>query len=322
MPELRRSGRIAREVPIHVVGTDVSGKVFAEETKTVLLSHHGAGILSRYKIAPEEILTMRLPGDTHEAVIRLVGQMGERPDGYIYGVAFCDPTLDFWQQEFPAGSPGENSPPLERIPCECAICHERAFFRHTEIETDFFAVSDRILRFCKNCDQTTHWTLADPAAPPALVPAAPAPAAPPSMASSGPSASPSPSAGGVATATLEPPGSSMQLPEAGVAANSALQTRSGQQNRRRYIRTRVSFTACIRHPAAGEEIVECDNISKGGFCFRSRRQYLVQSIIEAAVPYSPGWAPIFVTGEIRHVEALPGNLFKYGVAYLKSSLHT
>jgi PilZ domain len=325
MAELRRSGRIARQIPILVVGTDVSGKVFAEETKTVLLSRHGAGILSRYKIAPEEILTMRLPGEKREAVIRLVGHMGERPDGYIYGVAFCDPHLDFWQHEFPAGSPFQASVPAETTPCECAICHYREFFRHSEIETDVFAVNDRILRYCKNCGQTTHWTLINPAAP---VPAAAAPRRPASIAneadgtanSTRASASPSTSAATLEFPATELPSAPQNAPSPGPEpAVGVPSPRNGKENRRRHVRTRVSFTACIRHPAAGEEIVECDNVSKGGFCFRSRRQYLEHSTIEASVPYTPGWTPIFVSGEIRHVEALPGNLFKYGVAYLKPS---
>jgi len=43
----RRSGRIAKELPIVLLGTDTAGKVFAEETKTVVLSRHGAGVVSK-----------------------------------------------------------------------------------------------------------------------------------------------------------------------------------------------------------------------------------------------------------------------------------
>ena len=334
MAELRRSGRIAREVPILIVGTDVSGKVFAEETKTVLLSRHGAGILSHHKIAPEEILTMRLPGDKREAVIRLVGQMGERPNGYIYGVAFCDPNLDFWQDEFPADSPFRHPAQLETTSCECAICHHRELFRQSEIETDVFAAADRILRYCKNCGQTTHWSFANPAAPPSAAAEplrSPAPADVVDAPARSPQAAASASTSAVTlellSAEIQSPSAAnsaedteiAQVPKPAAPAAIAPATRNGKENRRRHVRTRVSFTACIRHPAAGEEIVECDNVSKGGFCFRSRRQYLEHSIIEASVPYTPGWTPIYVSGEIRHVEALPGNLFKYGVAYLKPS---
>jgi len=41
---LRRSSRIPKEIPILLVGSDMEGKVFSEQAKTVLLSRHGAGI--------------------------------------------------------------------------------------------------------------------------------------------------------------------------------------------------------------------------------------------------------------------------------------
>jgi hypothetical protein len=93
-------------------------------------------------------------------------------------------------------------------------------------------------------------------------------------------------------------------------------------NRRGGVRTGVTFTACIRH-ADSDEIVECDNISRGGLCFQSRKRYPVDSSIEIAAPYSPGWHAIFVPATIRHVEQLPGGadplpngaLFRYGEAY-------
>jgi hypothetical protein len=43
--------RIPKEIPICLIGSDLTGKVFSEETKAVLLSLHGAGLLSRHKLA-------------------------------------------------------------------------------------------------------------------------------------------------------------------------------------------------------------------------------------------------------------------------------
>ena len=87
-------------------------------------------------------------------------------------------------------------------------------------------------------------------------------------------------------------------------------------NRRRALRSRVNFTALLRHADLGEEIAESDNISRGGFSFRSLRAYPVNSMIEVAVPYSPGFEAIFVPACIKHIEDLPGGtLFRYGAAY-------
>ena len=51
---VRRSSRIPKEINVLLVGSDTEGKVFSEPTKTVLLSRHGAGIVSRYKLSAEQ----------------------------------------------------------------------------------------------------------------------------------------------------------------------------------------------------------------------------------------------------------------------------
>jgi hypothetical protein len=307
---LRRSGRIAKEIPILLVGTDLRGKVFSEQTKTVLLSRHGAGILSRHKISPDGVLVLRLPATGKEAEIRLVGPMGTRGDGCVFGVAFQDPELDFWEIEFPSPSSAPDQGQIEGITLECGLCHGREFVHQSDVETDVYAVNESILRHCGGCGLTTNWNQARAGAAPALNPSP----------SSLPAARPSPSAlcsvpnkqlldepaSRIALEVLEPeplPGSPERPAE--------------KQNRRRDVRTRVNFTACIRHHA-GEEIVECDNISKGGFSFRSQKHYSKDSTIQVSLPYSPGSPGIFVFADIKHVEELPGgSRFRYGAAYVK-----
>lgn len=84
MSGVRRSGRISKQLPILLLGTDTSGRVFSEETRTLVLSRHGAGIVARNKFAPDEVLTLRLLDSGREAEIRLVGQLGEHPRGKVY----------------------------------------------------------------------------------------------------------------------------------------------------------------------------------------------------------------------------------------------
>jgi hypothetical protein len=61
MQRKRRSGRIAKKIAIVLLGTDTTGKVLSEETKTVVLSRHGAGVISRYRFSPDELMTLRCP---------------------------------------------------------------------------------------------------------------------------------------------------------------------------------------------------------------------------------------------------------------------
>ena len=64
-------------------------------------------------------------------------------------------------------------------------------------------------------------------------------------------------------------------------------------------------------------MVDCEDVSKGGICFLSQKQYARDTQIEAAVPYLAGQANIFTRARIANVRPVPdGKGFtKYGVSY-------
>ncbi len=314
---VRRSGRIAKEIRILLIGTDTSGRVFAEETQTVTLSRHGAGVISKHKLAADGILILRFLGGNSEASIRLVGELGEDLRGYIYGVTFVDPNLDFWELKFPP-------PPKWRVnfeaPLQCTSCQNREVVDQSEVEADVYALAEFILRPCTICGMSTQWRRAPEDDLPGPGKAVPARletsnhfAATPHPAALTRSSAPLPAS----TQHRRLAGVEIAVPEAlpseplpPVAAAAIAHT----ANRRHDVRTRVSFTACVRQDNA-DEIVECGNISKGGFSFRSRKSYLAGSDIEVALPYYPGAQPAFVRATVRHSLVLPNNNFHYGVKY-------
>lgn len=303
----RRSGRISRRIPITLLGSDTSGRVFSEETVTLVLSRHGAGVLSRHKLAPDETLSLRLPGTSREVEVRLVGHLGQQGDGYVYGLSFRDPDIDFWGIDFPPAPvlPEDFANPQ----LECELCGVRQTVEHGDIEEDVYAVNERVLRFCERCGLTTSWKRAtrgsinEP-----LVEALPDPTrievpepvreAVPVLAGGAEHAAPEPTMSSTALASPEPPGR--------------------RANRRKHVRTKVSFLACVRFRGS-DDVVECDNVSKGGVCFRSRRNYPKNEPIEIAAPYSVGEQPIFGNAEIRRIDELPCGLFRYGAEYIKAS---
>jgi PilZ domain len=373
MQRKRRSGRIAKELPIVLLGTDATGKVFSEETNTVVLSRHGAGVVTRYRFSPDELLTLRLPGTAKEAAIRLVGQIGGEPGRYVYGVTFVDPNPDFWAMEFPPPDPFESASP--RIALECSMCQSRQDMEQGDIEEDVYSVNGNILRFCAECGTSTPWKKATgealpvpptrPAktnfdfpprtsAPKTPKPVSDAPAfaesSEPVLAASNISGSDAPSPYSASSATSEFASlSDIQISPAVASATAVLQVpepatarpvirvttpaaksedipardldANGRPvNKRRHVRIRVSFSACVRHPAHADEIVECENVSKGGVCFHSLQQYPLDSLIEVAAPFSPGETALFVPAQIKRVEPLSGGLvFRYGVEYTKFS---
>jgi hypothetical protein len=367
MQRKRRSGRIAKEIAIVLLGTNTTGKVFSENTKTVVLSRHGAGIISRYRFSPDERLTLRLPDSTQEAEIRLVGQIGGEPGRYIYGVAFVDPDPDFWPMEFPPPESFESTGSF--IVLECSRCQARENVEQHEIEEDVYSVNEYILRQCAECGTSTPWKKSEgkvlsvgpppSASKPPLHATAPsfAMSFEPALAGSRPPASAEPVSSYSGTSTISEFASLSELRLADIPASSAIASATavlqapapapaaGQTarptvkpqdvrareldasgrpvNKRRHVRIRVSFSACVRHPAHADEVVECENVSKGGVCFHSLRQYKLDSLIEVAAPFSPGETALFVPARIRRVEALSGSqVFRYGVEYIKSSIPT
>ncbi len=401
MQRKRRSGRIAKEIAIVLLGTDTTGKMLSEETKTVVLSRHGAGVISRYRFSPDELLTLRLPDSTKEAEIRLVGQIGGEPGRYIYGVAFVDPDPHFWPMEFPEPESFE-SVSLQLL-LECSLCQARQNIEQHEIEEDVYSVNGYILRHCAECGTSTPWKKAEgnalsvaPAPPPrpsratpefslSAVPSPAASSAKTDFAAPPPSSAPrtsrtdlnslaasfaesfEPGLGASPTTASAAPASSysgtstisefaslsdvqladiptsfavasatavLQAPEPAITRPAAKAARSAPKpqnvlereldangrpvNKRRHVRIRVSFAACVRHSAHADEVVECENVSKGGVCFHSLQQYELDSLIEVAAPFSPGETALFVPARIKRVEPLSGGqVFRYGVEYIK-----
>jgi len=286
---LRRSSRIPKEAPILLVGSDMDGKTFSEQAKTVLLSRHGAGIVSEYKLSPEQELILRSLELNKEAEVRVVGQLGSAGGSHTYGVAFLDQSIDFWGIEFPPVSQSERE--ANRVLLQCASCKARETVEQSDLESDVYIVNEGIVRFCKKCGSSTVWKRADDSAEG--------------------EATPQPS-------EVEPDFSEPDEPDS-IDSPADLQPTLRPANRRKYLRTKVNFKACIRTFAFGDDIVTCEDISRGGLRFKSRKHYSVKTDIEVASPYSPGSLNIFVRGQIVHVEEVPGEKsFRCGVAYAKT----
>jgi len=290
---LRRSGRIAKEIAILLVGSDVEGKVFSEQTKTVLLSRHGAGIVSQYPLSAEQELILRRMDTDKEAEVRVVGQLGAHEGGYTYGVAFLDPEVDFWGIEFPGMTDSEIE--ASRILLQCSGCKARETVQQSDLESDVYLINEGIVRTCKSCGSSTIWKRATDDGGESV----PLEAAPPEAQEKAepvetvPAASPDP-------AVAPPPA-------------------ARPENRRKHVRIRVNFEACVRSQAFGEDIVTCEDISRGGLRFKSRKEYVVDTQIEVAAPYSPGAPAIFVRGRIVHVvELKEERRFRCGVCYANS----
>ena len=280
----RRSDRISLEALIEIVGSDADGFTFIDSTRTLLVSKHGAKIILARRLGLDQEITITCKTTGKEVAARIVGELGQVPEGYFYGIAFLDQEIDLWGIEFPELSESEKAA-ARVLPLECAICHTREVTYLDASDAEVFELHRCLSIFCKRCSNTTIWR--------------PAPAAldaPAKMAAEQPAATPK---------VIEP-----------AVPDPAIRT----EDERKETRVRLRMVVGIRDSRLGEEVTETLNISRAGFCFVSRKQYSVGSVIQAALPYASDQANIFCPGRIAHAEAMPEEgLFSYGVSYIPSS---
>lgn len=91
-----------------------------------------------------------------------------------------------------------------------------------------------------------------------------------------------------------------------------------ETNRRKHGRIRTTVLGCVRSGGA-EEMVTCEDISRGGVSFRTSKPYTKHGLVHVAVPCAKGAANIFVPARIAHVRQF-GSSYLVGVAYETASV--
>jgi PilZ domain len=272
----RRTDRVSLYLPIRVSGTDVAGQDFDDEARTISISRHGATIVLARKLAPGQLATMRNLSTHKEINVRVVGQIGGQPHGYVYGIALVDPNEDIWKIRFPPLSESEKA--VIRVVLECIVCQTRELAYLNELEVEVLEANTNLSRSCQNCNDWTVWKQAP-----------------------------------LETLSTHPrPGTG----DLALASSSSPNPRP--RNRRKNVRVALKkITACIRQAGLGEEIIQVDDLSRGGLRFRSPKTYYEGSRVEVAVPYEPRGANIFVLARIIRFRDLPqADVKEYGVAYI------
>ncbi|HWY08197.1 MAG TPA: PilZ domain-containing protein [Candidatus Acidoferrales bacterium] len=349
--KMRRSGRLSKSVPILLIGSDAEGRVFSEDTHTVVLSLHGAGIVSTHKLIAEQELILRSMESDCEAEIRVAGEIGSEHGRYTYGVAFLDDELDFWKMDFPAPpSPAER--PLELV-LECSSCGATVTLLNGDYEFDVCAIHGGLVRYCTECGFATVWKRPERGGAPRIVrpkverkvepPPRPAVAVEHGELELVEEESVAPQfAEYIAprvTANLEP-----RAERAEARVESRVEDRAGEraearveheartattstttavEDRRQRVRAKVNYFACVRSEAFGKDVVTCIDMSRGGLGFRTKNAYAISTDVTIAVPFSPESpdAPaIYVPARVVNIAELPElKMFRCGVSFLPAA---
>jgi hypothetical protein len=339
--QMRRSGRLLKSVPSLLIGSDAEGRIFTEDTHTVILSLHGAGIVSNNKLIAEQELILRSKETNLEVEIRVVGEIGSEDGRYTYGVAFVDDELDFWKMEFPA-PPSPSERPLELV-LECGSCGETVTLLNGDYEFDVCAIHGGLVRYCTECGFATVWKRLEPGrAPRVAAPKVERKVEPPRRPSvvvecgeleleEKESVEPrfAEYVAPQVTVNLEPPAArpeahAREHPEVRAESETrevvATTTTTAVEDRRGRVRAKVNYFACVQSEAFGKDVVTCIDMSRGGLGFRSKNAYAISTEVTVAVqfsPESPNAPAIYVAARVVNIAELPDlKMFRCGVAFL------
>jgi PilZ domain len=278
----RQGDRVSVVLSIQVAGTNLFGDVFLCEGRTELVSQHGAKILLRQKLSPDQEIMVRCLETGKEAAARVVGRINGKEKQNSYGITLLGSEGALWGISFPPR--GDSAAAVGRTVLECLACNTRELAYLDGFELEVLESNGDLSRYCRRCRDATMWkkpfdSVSPGPSPSAAVP--PSPAVAPSL--------------------------STAAPEKG-------------EEKRREARRELRVVACIRSREFGEDLVSARNVSRSGVCFESRRAYEKDWKIEVAIPYSSGGGNIFLPAQIARIQPLAhDDLYLCGVEYVRNN---
>ena len=107
---LRRSQRVCLSVPI-VVSKSQTGKLASsEDTRTLIVSAHGALFVLQMQVQPGDLLILKHKKTQEELVCRVINSSPEQSGRFEVGVEFEQPAPRFWRIAFPPSDWTPRSP--------------------------------------------------------------------------------------------------------------------------------------------------------------------------------------------------------------------
>jgi hypothetical protein len=260
---------VKSQLPVQVIGADLYGQQFFENTRTLTIHRSGVSILLANMLGPDSEVILRNPETNEEATAFVVGQTREDSAGHVYGLAFLDPSANPWHTQFPAAEAAR------LVQLECSSCHSECTLSLSDIELENFEATRELTRPCTACNASKAWR-----------------------------------------ETSREAIEKRQSSSRGRDPNPKV-TPSPVEERRMNRRAGMKTLACIRFSGL-EVVVACEDMSKGGFRFTSRKEYPQGTRVEAAVPYTKSSNNIFTLAGIIYCHKMPDGQFRHGVTYIKN----
>jgi hypothetical protein len=160
---LRQSDRVSFRMPVEASWVGNGGLEVRQLAETLLVSRNGGVLRVAEKLFAGQEITIRRQreGDNWKiARARVVAEIDQEPDGFLYAIAIVDPRADFWDIDFPA--PHQAQEALARLLMECSFCQRREVVYLNEPELKSFEVRKCVARVCPHCDSPAIWIEAQP----------------------------------------------------------------------------------------------------------------------------------------------------------------
>ena len=154
---LRQSDRVRFRMPVELSWTAADGTAIRQVAETMLVSRNGGVLRLDEKLSSGQEVTMRrMEGDVVKAArARVMAEIDQDPDGFLYAVHLIERGVDFWDIDFPA--PHKADEALARLLMECGFCQRREVVYLNEMELKSFEVRKCVARHCKHCDTPSVW---------------------------------------------------------------------------------------------------------------------------------------------------------------------
>lgn len=98
---LRRSQRVCLSVPIQIVKSEPGKQQATEDTRTLIVSAHGALFVLQLPVQASELLILRHKKTQEQLVCRVVSSTPDQMGKFEVAVEFEHPAPKFWRIAFP-----------------------------------------------------------------------------------------------------------------------------------------------------------------------------------------------------------------------------
>jgi PilZ domain-containing protein len=155
---LRQSDRVNFRMPVEASWFGNNGTTFKRTATTMLVSKNGGVLRLAERLTTGQELTLRRQqeGEVWKSTrARVVAEIDQDPEGFLYAFQILEPRSDFWDIEFPALNKADES--VARLLMECSFCERREVVYLNPLELKSFEMRKCVARVCSQCVAPSIW---------------------------------------------------------------------------------------------------------------------------------------------------------------------